>query len=555
VLAGVLAAGIGVAGSSTHVLRRPELATVDARFDVRGKRTAPRDVVVVGIDATTLEALNVRPPIPRRYHARMIKRLVKGGAKVIAYDLQFEGRTTDADDNALLDAMRDARNVVVGTTIVNPGPRVPVLGGEDGVRHARATVGSTNFPPRTHRGGVIRRMPHDELGLPTFALAAAERFLGRSAAPSRFAGDGAWIDFRDVRTLSFIDVLHGKGDVRGKIVVVGGEDPILQDVHPTPLGPATPGPAINANAIATILDGFPLRDPAGWLAFVLIAGLGLLTPLAALRLTGLRWLPVPVVLALAYLVAAQLAFNGGTVLPVAAPLVALVFGAAGTLAVAYATDLRERRRLRAAFARFVPPEVVDDVVGQADGARLGGVERQATVLFCDLRGFTTVAETLTAEQVIALLNRYLTEMSDAILDHGGTVVSYMGDGIMAVFGAPLASDDHADRAVAAAREMLGPRLTAFNTVAGHELKMGIGLCSGTVMSGNVGSDRRLEYTAVGDTTNTASRLEGMTRGQGVDVLIAETTKAALHDGEGGLRFVGELQVRGRDATVRAWTFA
>jgi adenylate cyclase len=555
VLAGLAAAGIGVAGSSTHVLRRPELATVDARFDVRGHETQRRDVVFVGIDSSTLAALDVRPPIPRRIHARMIRRLAAGGAKVIAYDLQFQGRTTDRDDNALLLALRRAGGVVVGTSIYDPVKGVPVLGGDAGVRFARAIAGSTNFAPGTHRGGVIRRVNHDDLGLPMFAVAAAQRFLGHEVDRARFAGDGAWIDYRDVPKLSFIDVLRGRGDVRGKVVVVGADDPILQDVHPTPLAESTPGPAINASAIATILDGFPLRDPAGWLALVLIAGLGLLTPLAALRLTGLRWLPIPVVLALAYLVAAQLAFDGGTVLPVAAPLVALVFGAAGTLAVAYATDLRERRRLRTAFARFVPAEVVDDVVGQADGARLGGVERQATVLFCDLRGFTTVAETMPAERVIELLNRYLTEMSDAVLDHGGTVVSYMGDGIMAVFGAPLASDDHADRAVAAAREMLGPRLATFNAAAGQELTMGVGLCSGPVMSGNVGSDRRLEYAAVGDTTNTASRLEGMTRGQGVEILIAETTKAALRDGEGGLRFVGELQVRGREATVRAWTFA
>src|SRR5205085_1566431 len=155
-----------------------------------------------------------------------------------------------------------------------------------------------------------------------------------------FAGDGAWIDYGNVRTLSFVDVLRGRSDVRGKVVVVGDVDPILLDVHPTPIGPATPGPEINANAIATILDDFPLR---------------------------------------------------------------------------------ERRRLRTAFARFVPPEIVDDVVGQADGARLGGTELQATVLFSDLRGFTTVAEHLPAPRVIELLNRYLTEMSDAILDHGGTV--------------------------------------------------------------------------------------------------------------------------------------
>jgi adenylate cyclase len=556
VLAGLFAAAVGLVGSSTHVLRRPELLTVDARFDVRGRHST-NEVVVVGLDEQTLRDLNVRPPIPRRFHARMLDRLREGGARVIAYDFQFTEPTTTRDDNALLRALHRTPGVILGTTVIEEDGTPRVLGGEAGIRLARATAGSTNFPPAAHRGGVFRRIPHDQAGVPSFAVAAAESALGRPVDPSRFAGDGAWIDFAGpagaVTTLPFTEVLDGlhASSLAGKVVVVGATASVLQDVHPTATAAAMPGPEINANAIATILDDFPLRDPAGWLAFLLIAGAGLVTPLSALRLTGLRWLPVPLVALVALLVAAQLAFDSGTVLPVAAPLTALIVGAAGTLAIAYATDLRERRRLRTAFARFVPAAVVDEVV---DRAALGGVEREATVLFCDLRGFTAVAEQLSAPEVIALLNRYLTLMSDAILDAGGTVVSYMGDGIMAVFGAPLPSDDHADRAVRAARQMLGPCLATFNADGGHDLGMGIGLCTGTVMSGTVGSERRLEYATVGDTTNTASRLEAMTKDAGVPVLLAETTKAALHDGEDGLRFYGELQVRGRDAPVRAWTF-
>ena len=348
---------------------------------------------------------------------------------------------------------------------------------------------------------------------------------------------------------------------RGKVVVVGPTDPILQDVHATSAGEGMPGPEIHANAIATILRGFPLEDSAGWLSVLMIVLAGIATPAAALRLNGVRWLPVPLLVALAIPVAAQLAFNGGTILPVIAPGLALVLSFLGTLAVAYWTDIRERRRLRATFARFVPPQVVDEVVAQADDdLRLGGKRLESTVMFCDLRGFTSVAEHLSAEQVIELLNGYLTEMSDAILEHGGTVVSYMGDGIMAVFGAPLPQDDHADRAVAAAREMLDVRLGRFNEWAreagiAEPFRMGVGLNSGPVMSGNVGSTRRLEYTAVGDTTNTASRLQAMTKDSGTAVLIADSTKAAMRDGGPSLAYVGELEVRGRTARLKAWTLA
>jgi adenylate cyclase len=178
-------------------------------------------------------------------------------------------------------------------------------------------------------------------------------------------------------------------------------------------------------------------------------------------------------------------------------------------------------------------------------------------MFSDLRGFTSFAETLQPEQVIDALNRYLTAMSEAILNHGGTLVAYMGDGIMAVFGAPLKQDDHADRALAAARDMLD-RLRGFNGwLREQELhdgfKMGIGLNTGPVMSGNVGSERRLEYTALGDTTNTAARLEGMTKGTPYQLYVADSTRAALRNPADDLAEVGEFEVRGRKAKIKLWS--
>ena len=159
--------------------------------------------------------------------------------------------------------------------------------------------------------------------------------------------------------------------------------------------------------------------------------------------------------------------------------------------------------------------------------------------------------------MIESLNRYLTEMSEAILDHGGTLVAYMGDGIMAVFGAPLKQDDHADRALEAARDMLA-RMDGFNGWLREQglhdgFKMGIGLNSGPVMSGNVGSERRLEYTALGDTTNTAARLEGMTKGTPHQLYISDTTKQMLTREVEDLVAVGEAEVRGRKAKVLLWS--
>jgi adenylate cyclase len=211
------------------------------------------------------------------------------------------------------------------------------------------------------------------------------------------------------------------------------------------------------------------------------------------------------------------------------------------------------------FSRFVPDTVVDQVLARATeegDPRLGGERMDATVLFSDLRGFTSFAEARDPEQVIEVLNRYLTAMSDAILDHEGTLVAYMGDGIMAVFGAPVAAPDHSDRALAAARAMLR-RLEEFNAWmrergVGDGFKMGIGLHSGAVMSGNVGSARRLEYAAIGDTTNTAARLEGMTKGTPYQLFVSESTRDRLREAPEELEFVSELEVRGRERGIRVW---
>jgi adenylate cyclase len=211
------------------------------------------------------------------------------------------------------------------------------------------------------------------------------------------------------------------------------------------------------------------------------------------------------------------------------------------------------------FSRFVPGDVVEEVLASTDeNLRLAGVERDCTVLFSDLRGFTSFSETQPAARVIEVVNYYLNEMTEAILAAGGTLISYMGDGIMALFGAPLDQQDHADRAVVAAQEMIGQRLDRFNAWLAEEgfdrgFEMGVGLNSGPVMAGNVGSEQRVEYTAIGDTTNTASRLEGMTKNSESMLFIADSTRERMHSGHERLSRVGEFEVRGRSAKLLVWT--
>jgi adenylate cyclase len=391
---------------------------------------------------------------------------------------------------------------------------------------------------------------------------AAQMATGKLPPRNQFHGRGAWIDFHDTKTLqfiSFLDVINAHGPLpifSNKIVVVGAFAPSLGDVHSTPVGQMA-GANILGEAVSTILRDFPLRDSAGFIGILLVLAFAFIPPVGGLRLRPVWGLATAVLLAVLYLVAAQLLFLAGYVIPVIAPLVALMFAAVGTLFITGLVAGYERRRVRDVFSRFVDERVVNQVLEQAGGElRLGGESRECTVLFSDLRGFTTYSEGRQPAEVIDILNSYTEEMSQAILNHEGTLLSYLGDGIFALFGAPLEQPDHRDRAVATARDMI-TRLEQFNKdqqAQGKDVdfRMGIGINTGTVMVGNVGSERRLEYTAIGDPVNTASRIEGLTKGTPHQIYLAESTYQGLTDKSADLEQIGELDIRGRTTGVKIW---
>ena len=575
-LALFLGVGLGMAGLAlvaygTHLFRGLELGSVDRRFSWRGTQSAPQDIAVVAIDEDTFTAFNNaglrgRYPFRRRRFARVIDNLRNDGAKVIVYDIQFTEQTNYVDDNALIEAVARAGNVVLATTAVDPQTgRTGVFGGDKIVRQVHARVGSGRFP--TDPGDFYRRVAFKLDNLKSLSLVAVERATRKKITPADFGHVRTnWIDFRGppgtIETHSFADVYFGRfkrGTFQEKIVVVGPSAETLHDIHPTSTGDGMSGSEIQANAIWTALHGFPLKSVPGWVTVLLIVALGLLTPLVSLRLRLLWMLALAISAAVLYVVATQLAFNQGWVLSFVYPFGSLVLASVGSLAAHYLLAAFERERVRDVFSRFVPETVVDQVLARTDNdLRLGGVSLVGTIMFTDLRGFTTFSESLPADRVIEAVNVYLSEMTDAILAHEGTLVSYEGDGIMAVFGAPIEQEDHADRAVSTAREMLVERLPQFNAwlrerELGNGFKMVIGLNTGPFMSGNVGSERRLEYTVIGDATNTASRLEGMTKGEAYLCYIADSTREALTEEVDDLVFVDELDVRGRQEKVRIWS--
>jgi adenylate cyclase len=563
---GLLAVTAGLLAYSADWFQRTELDSVDLRFSIRGDERPPSDLVVVGVDDNTFSDLGVQWPFPRSMHGKVIDRLSADGAKVIAYDVQFTEATKPKEDNALIDAVANAGNVVLATTEVDDRGGTNVLGGDEVLREVHARPGHGILPDDP--GGVKRHLTYSFDKLPLFSVVAAQ-LSGTRVQRSWFDDPKEWIDFSggpgSIPEIPFSQVLEGRfkpGTFRNKIVVVGATAPVLKDVFPTSTSgnEVMSGPEVQAHAISTVRRHLPLQSVNGWINVLAIIVLALAAPLGSLRTKPGYAIGAALALAALWFGLAVLLFDAGWIVAIVIPVATAIFSSVAALGVHYFTETRERRRTRAIFARFVPENVVDQVLERTDDdLRLGGVEREGTVMFSDLRGFTSFAESLPVTRVIEVLNHYLGEMSEAILDHGGTLVAYMGDGIMAVFGAPIEQDDHADRALAAAREMLGARLRTFNQYLVDEglhdegFRMGVGLNSGSVMSGNVGSERRLEYTAIGDTTNTAARLEGMTKGTPHMLFVAESTREMLRTPVDELFFVGDFEVRGREASIRLWS--
>ncbi len=564
--AGAVAAVIALVLYATGTGDSIDLETQDARFEIRGAEDPAQDIVLVDVDAKTLEKIGLFP-FPRSNHAKVIDRLTEAGAAVIAYDVQFTEQTNPKDDTALVAAVRRATKttpVVLATTEVDVDGKTNIFGGGAFLKGTGALPADSTL--NIEEDGVVRRFDYAPYGLETFPVVAVEAETGQQVAPGDFSDDGELTDYAGPTGTypnhSFIDVLQGKvppGELAGKVVIVGVTSATEQDIHPVPFSERglMPGTEVHANAMANVGAGVPLKATSSIVDVALIVLTAFLAPVANLRLSPLRAFAVALAGAAAFAILAQLAFNAGHVVPVLYPLVALAISGVALLAASYILEAFERQRARDTFSRFVPEAVVGKLLARDAEVSLGGERAEVTVLFSDIRGFTTFCESRAPEEVIGILNRYLGEMNQAILDHGGTLIAYLGDGILGVFGAPLEQSDHADRGLAAARAMLGERLEAFNAWVtaeglGDGFRMGVGLHSGPVMVGMVGSETALDYTVIGDTVNTASRLEGMTKGTEHQLFVSEATRARLSGNLDDLVFVEEMPVRGRAGDIRVW---
>jgi len=351
-VAAVAAAGLAVTSYKIGALSALEGQAVDARFAIRGPEPPPRNIAIVAVDEKTLKAINVRPPIPRIYYARALDKLRSARPALLAIDVQFIGRTDLSDDVALRAALARDGPVVLATHEAAGGPlAVPA-----GVRRpAGVVLASASVEP--DHDGVLRRMIYAPVALPTLAVRAAELLSRHAISPRRFSANHAWVDFRGppgtFHAYSLIDVVNGSVAPRafsGKAVLIGVTDPAGKDVFITAASSVPmSGVEFHANALATILNGFPLQPLSGGAEVALLCLLAAVPAVLTLRL-GAAWMLVAIIAILAaLLIAAQLAFNAGTIVSVTDAILALVLATVGCVAADAFMDRRQLRNLRRTF--------------------------------------------------------------------------------------------------------------------------------------------------------------------------------------------------------------
>jgi len=577
--------------ASIQISRIVDQKAGDIMLARAGERRPPSDrVVIVDIDQHSLELMNDLAgswPWPRSVHGELIEHIARQRPRAIAFDILFnEADIYRPEHDALFaEAVAHHPNVWLAMTLNSDGDgaRMRDLPASVGVRpltdppsDARVPLmlplvvinqsdamrgGLINFTPDSDGVGRHHLLYQDRSGwrfpsLPARILEALGRPLPeQQQILLNWRSGWKHVSYADI----YLDSLRQRptrdpNEFRDKIVVVGTSAPGLQDLQVTPLGSTYPGVQILATAFDNLdrgdwLSEVPRRStllPA--LALIALVAIAFSRRFSATNigygLTGIT---------LVVLVAAWLALVRGTFVPVFAPLALAWLFYLACSGLAYLEERTQRLRTAGMFKRFLDPRVVADLIerGEID-YRQNAEAREVTVLFSDIRGFTTLSETAPPEEVVALLNRYFSRQVEVIFRHGGTLDKFIGDAIMAFWGAPTASPDHARRAVAAAMDMSAAleELRSGLGALGTELEIGIGIHSGRAVVGFIGSSDRLDYTVIGDTVNLASRIEGLTKGV-ARVLVSESTREAA-----GAHFrwkdCGFHRVKGRDAPVRLY---
>ncbi len=585
----------------------------DIKFRLRPPIRPSPDVVLVEIDGPSIDVLG-RWPWKREIIARLITRIKDLGAKTIALDMLFSEHTSPAEDRALAQAIRDAHNVVLGyffrnkvrANEVEKGlERLPDYSIEDvevveDVRDiplkdfrsvetnideiAYAGVGKGFFSVFPDKDGILRRLTlvaaFRGYLMPSLSLEAISSYLGKRISvvldhygilrlkvgkrliPVSSKGS-ILINFygkgHTISHFSAIDVLKGRlpwGLFHNKLVFVGVTEKAVGDFVPTPTDPNFPGTEVHCTFASNVLQNFFLiRDARAYLLDILtillvpvIVGLiSVFAPNTFVSFVGFL-LIAGVYLYLNFFAFSHFNMRLATIYPIFEFITVFI------LLEVYKNFVIEQRSryLKRAFSSYISSDLVNELIRSPEKLKLGGEKKQISVLFLDIRDFTSISEKLSPESLVSLLNDFFGPLTDIILNNRGMLDKYVGDAMMALFNVPLPLEAHADAAVRSAVEIVEKvkELNAgFIKRSLPPLRVGIGINSGEAVVGNLGTKARFDYTAIGDTVNLASRLEGLNKYLGTTILLSHSTYEMLQGKELLCRRVGNIRVKGKKRPV------
>jgi len=553
---GAIAALICTALALTNPFNTWHLKLADSLYTSQN----PSDqIVIIAIDEKSIASENLGRfyDWPRTHHAQVIDNLQN--TKAIGIDLFF----TEESETITRDELLKTQNIeIYDPFLAHPNDLKLAETLSDKVTLARiaqdpnleifeekANIGIVNV--EADADGVVRRLnPKDSFSSVISGINPPyeEMLINYFGDPGSFQR----ISYTDIYNSNF-----DPKDVENKIALIGITTPkIAQDHKPTPKNTAQPmaGIEIHANAIQTMTDEAYLENQSQTSQIITIIAISLILAILLSFLNIWIGIGIAIAISVAYYGTAHLAYNNGLILNMIYPFLAIILTYFGVILYRYFAELREKKYVKGAFGKYLSPSVMSSVLNNPEALHLGGSKREVTVFFTDIKGFTTISEQFEPEVLIEIVNEYLTAMTEIVMQNEGTLDKYVGDAIVAYFGAPIDQPDHAKRACETAlqmREKLAELNAGWKAAGKPELDFRVGINTGYVIVGNVGSEKRFDYTIMGDEVNLGSRLEGANKKYSTNIMISESTRTAV---EGGydMRELDILRVKGKKKPVRVF---
>ena len=489
------------------------------------------EIIIVGIDDKSIGSIG-RWPWSRDVFAKALGKL--NSSKVVGFDVSFlekENNETDSSFQAAINSMKE-KVILVSECSEFQGTSCskwndPIFSSETGA----ANVYDEN--------GITNSVPSSIGGKESFSRRIAEIYLNRNVTME----DKSYIRFSKFQIMSFSDLLSSNQSFDGKIVLIGATAKDLHDFKETPIGTLS-GVEVHASAVQTeITNSFlSMQSKSSVILWMFI-----LSMLVGLFLWKFRLLPASVLsllLAIIYPLISLFRFDSGTVYNLPYPEAAIILTYFAIIGAYYLIEARQRKWISNVLGKYVSDSVAKEIMEKGEEAlNLKGSKKVITVLFADIRGFTSMSEKMKPEEVVEFLNKYLSKMTDIVFENNGTLDKYVGDEIMATYNVPLDLQDHALHAVKTA---IGMQKASKHL---ENLKYGIGINTGDAIVGNIGSSKRLDYTVIGDSVNLGARLCG--KAEAHQILISESTNELVKD-KIKSKSIGEIMVKGKEKPIKVF---